>query len=437
MEMKRYRAATLREALDDVKREMGTSALIISTEKVRQEGILGLFGKDLVEVTAAAGSETTPERRAPVSKRQAPAQRMASAANAYAAGARTSSRADEALPSPSRLDEPLGAQLVEISRSLGELRQMYSTISSGRHTAPRPADPRVVQQLDEIRNLLEMPRSSALFTANTPAMNLLQRLIESGVDERLANRIVESCQLRVAGLSDAGREALAQVAHQALSRALAVTGDLIEQNTRGALALVGPTGVGKTTTIAKLAARAVARRKSVALISIDTFRIGAAEQLRIYARILGVPYHVVDKPVDIRRALASHADKDLILIDTIGSSPRDSARLDEMTPLIRADPQIQPHLVLAINTRSTDLARCREAYSRFSPKSLIFTKLDESNASGVMLDTVVLSKMAISYICFGQNVPEDIAPAVSADLARLILEQKLERVVPLTREVVA
>jgi flagellar biosynthesis protein FlhF len=421
MEMKRYRAATLRKALDDVKRELGSTALIISTEKVRQEGLLGLFGKDLVEVTAAAGSP-------PAASKPAPA--------AYASNAKAPVRSKEALrEAPGPGEEVLGGQLAEMSRNLTELRQMFHSLASQRHGAPA-ADPRLAQQIDEIRSLLEMPRSGGMFALDSPAMELLQKLLESGVDERLANRIVETCQMKLNGRRDAG-PALMSMAQQALSKTLAVTGDLIERPSRGVIALIGATGVGKTTTIAKLAARAVARRRSVALVSIDTFRIGAAEQLRIYARILGVPYHVVDEPSEMRRVLASHADKDLVFIDTIGSSPGDAKRLEEMARLIKADPQIQSHLVLAVNTRNADLARCRDAYTAFSPKSLIFTKLDESAASGVMLDVVVRARTAISYICFGQNVPEDIAPAISSDLARLILERKLDRIVPMMKEVVA
>jgi flagellar biosynthesis protein FlhF len=424
MDMKRYRAPSLRQALEDVKRELGPSALIISTEKVRQEGFLGLFGKDLVEVTAAAGSPPAVPKRTPPPDM------------AYRSNSKPAGRVGQAAPGMSRADETLGVQLTEISRSLGELRQMFYGLAAERHSPAAP-DPRIAQQIDEIRNLLDMPRSSALFALDSPAVELLQSLIESGVDERLASQIVETCQRKLAGLRDTKPEALLSVARQALTRALAVTGDLIERPGRSVIALIGATGVGKTTTIAKLAARAVARRKSVALVSIDTFRIGAAEQLRIYARILDVPYHVVDKPAEIRRVLASHADKDLVFIDTIGSSPGDADRIEEMARLIKADPQIQPHLVQAVNTRSADLTRCREVYSAFSPKSLIFTKLDESSASGVMLDAVVRARTPISYICFGQNVPEDIAPAVSADLARLVLERKLDRVIPMMKEVVA
>lgn len=436
MQVKRFRAESLREALDQVKKQMGPNAMIVSTDTVSAGGPFGLFPKEMVEVTATA--EAAPAKAAwtpPASAaRSAPAQ-PTSFATTYGTSGRVQKPPAPAHPEP-RMEEPATPQIAEIHQNLHELRQMFKSLAT-QPQGYQASEQRMEQHLEEIRGMLDLGRKSTSSALEASALDLLRRLLDSGVDERLASRLIEACQTKLRGVDERTPGAVMAVARTMISRLLATTSDLITAPGRHVIALLGATGVGKTTTIAKLAARAVAAKRSVALVSVDTFRIGAAEQLRIYARILGVPYHVAEKPADLVRVMAATADKDLVFIDTIGSAASDAKRLQEITQLLGADERIQSHMVLAINTRSADMARSIDAYTHLKPKSLMLTKLDESDSYGVMLDATARARLPISYVCYGQNVPEDIMPAGTADLSRLVLERKLERIVPPVREAVA
>jgi flagellar biosynthesis protein FlhF len=188
------------------------------------------------------------------------------------------------------------------------------------------------------------------------------------------------------------------------------------------LALIGPTGVGKTTTIAKLAAIAsVLKEKSVALITIDTFRVGAVDQLKTYADIISVPLEVARTPKELKNLLARHSDKDLVLIDTVGRSPYNKLQIAEMKGFLDACPDVLICLVLSVATNHRDLNEIISRYGKFSIDKLVFTKLDETRRYGNLINVANRLKKGLAYVTTGQNVPDDIEVPVPANLAHLIL----------------
>ena len=184
------------------------------------------------------------------------------------------------------------------------------------------------------------------------------------------------------------------------------------------VALVGPTGVGKTTTLAKLAARdVIEKHASVAVLSLDTFRIAAVEQLRAFAEMLQAPFDVIFTPQDLDQALARYADMDRIYIDTTGRSPRDENSLRTMQGYLRKHRGIDVRLCIPAGARRRDLERVREAFGIFRPSSLVLTKWDETEAPGEAVAMAIEHEMPLSHITNGQRVPEDLLLADPASIA--------------------
>lgn len=185
---------------------------------------------------------------------------------------------------------------------------------------------------------------------------------------------------------------------------------------------VGPTGVGKTTTIAKLAARlALFEHKKVGLITIDTYRIGAVEQLKTYGEIMGVPVATAMSPKELKEAVRTFEAQDVILIDTTGRPSHDAVRMQELRGFLEPVEDLTVCLVLSCTTRSRDLFRAVEDYRAVGYSQLVFTKLDETSARGVILEVARRTRQPVAYITNGQNVPDDLEKVDPEKLARLIL----------------
>ncbi len=188
------------------------------------------------------------------------------------------------------------------------------------------------------------------------------------------------------------------------------------------IALIGPTGVGKTTTVAKLAATFKLRHnKKVALVTLDTYRIAAVDQLRTYASIIGVPLHVVTSPNELTDKLAQCRDYDVVLIDTAGRAPRNDSRLLELSQFIEAAQPHEVHLVLSSTCTQTVLMDAVERFSKIRTDRIIFTKLDEAVTFGVVLNVARKVNKQLSYITTGQEVPHQIEPGHSDRLAALVM----------------
>ena len=191
---------------------------------------------------------------------------------------------------------------------------------------------------------------------------------------------------------------------------------------------IGPTGVGKTTTIAKIASKfKVEQEKKVALLTADTYRIAAAEQLRTYANILDTPLAIVYSPEDIGKEIARFEDYDLVLVDTAGFSHKNDAQREDMKRLLQSLPEQyerQVYLVLSSTTKYKDLLEITDIYQEFCCFHLIFTKLDETGAYGNILNIKLHTGAALSYVTTGQNVPDDIEVVDTQKLVKQLLGGK-------------
>ena len=190
------------------------------------------------------------------------------------------------------------------------------------------------------------------------------------------------------------------------------------------VALLGTTGVGKTTTLAKIAAKFVLeQRASVALITADTYRISAVEQLKTYSDILELPLEIVYNPQELAAAIERHRNKELILIDTAGRSQHNEYQMRELEEFLRVNPRIEKHLVISATTKYTDAKQIMNKFAQVNPDRIIFTKIDETGSLGMIVNLLNDNRYSLSYITTGQSVPDDIERASSEMLANLLLEK--------------
>jgi flagellar biosynthesis protein FlhF len=247
-------------------------------------------------------------------------------------------------------------------------------------------------------------------------MKLLKHLMTMGIGPVLCNEIADNLQ------ENSDFNILWRQAMRELSSRIPVTGDVVLQE-GGVVALVGPTGVGKTTTAAKLAARCVMRHgpKSVALVTMDNYRVAAHEQIRVYGRILGIPVRIASNEEELHDILQNLRSKRLVIIDTVGMSQRD-ARLNNQFSLLEKEDYIKNYLVLSAATQMQSLDESVKSFSSLNLDGCMLTKLDESTSLGGALSVAIQKNLPVSYVTDGQRVPEDIHPARQNNLVHSAVE---------------
>lgn len=361
-----FRAPTPRAALEAVKAALGDEAVILETREVKA----GLWGRAEIEVTAASPADPPPPSREGVDR---PPSRKSDGPETF---------------------EDLDKEVAALRRIIEELRAELRS--------PRPE-----------------PRGTPAVHVPPEAMRLYRRLVARGVEDGTAEELVRQA-LREA--SDASRAALEEAVRVSIARRIP-TGRAPwegERLTQRVLALVGPTGVGKTTTIAKLAARALLdARLKVQLITVDTYRIGASEHIGRYGEIMGIPVHVARDAAGLRQAMGRAAAADLVLVDTAGRT--DPNALAAQAQLLRTVPSLEVHLVLSAASGPREMAAAARRYRDYRPSHLVFSKLDEADGPGGILSAASVVNGVLSCLADGQRVPDDLHAASSARVADLVL----------------
>ncbi|RLB18215.1 MAG: protein FlhF [Deltaproteobacteria bacterium] len=261
---------------------------------------------------------------------------------------------------------------------------------------------------------------------NPGTMNLYAKLIRNGVDDHYARMFLERAGV-IKGDSSYDTNSIKKKTIKEIMKVVGIKNPFDSQNGRQIIAaFIGTTGVGKTTTIAKLAAQLMftAKRK-VGLISIDNYRIGAMEQLKTYASILGIPCFPAFNRKDLLFALKRMGGRDVVLIDTAGQSHYDKPRITELKNMIAGDPFISSHLLMSVSTTDTEMSKAATNFSPLEFQSYIFTKIDEAERCGSVINQIMKLPLPISYITTGQNVPEDIERANKKRILNLLFNKNL------------
>ena len=425
MRVKTFEAASMQDALDIVKREMGEEAFILSTRTRRRPAALGLGEETVIEVTAAVDEAA-----------QAPAKEQAVGAPPLTYGLRPSLEAPAPRTAPRPVREAARPQgpppsPVDLQPLRRELLEIKGAVAALKDNDTRNAT--ILEELDQLKTMLNRLQRQGMPPAQLQLppslLDLYGDLAANDVEPMIALRLCEYAQRALteqdgdaaAGNVDPERARL--FLRRVIADFIPVAPPIqLDPGKMRVAALVGPTGVGKTTTLAKLAAYAQLKLKQkVALLTLDTYRLAAVDQLQQYAQILQVPMHVALTVEDLRSAFRFYQDRALVLIDTPGHSPKDTEVLNQLRGLLDELPEVETHLVLSATTKPRDLSEIAARYEPLRPTRLLFTKLDETSTYGPILSTLVRVKRPLSYLGTGQEVPEALELATSRRVADLIL----------------
>jgi len=389
MQIKTFRAKTMQQALHLVRNELGAEAMVLHTRELHTGLIARIFHGRQIEIAASVEAATPAPKSQPLV--QSPVTTVT-------------------LSAEPTLEVNYRARYRDYFHQQDQQNQQNSGL----------AGDNALQTLAE--QLRERSHQSPSQQLPAAIFEIYTDMIESDIEEHLAQELVERLRNN-ANVDTNCRTSMQAELVQMLADELTVCGPIEASPGQGrVVALVGPTGVGKTTTIAKLAANYRLREnKRVGLITVDTYRIAAVEQLRTYAEIIDLPMEVVSTPREMREAIARMSDLDLLLMDTAGRSPRDEVKIQELKSMLAEAEPDEVHLVLSAVGGARSLATTAERFSTVGTTALLLTKLDEATALGNLLSITRNCGLPLSYLTDGQNVPDDIQVAKPKQLAQMIL----------------
>ena len=426
MDLKRYRVNNIKEALKFIKRDLGPDALIISTRQVKdRKGAFGMFSKSILEVTAASNENRRKDKKLnnTTTKALKSYEDTSDVKGEILEGTFLKPKTKSLLPysqETTNLMQPLQKELQGIRLTLGDLTSQSNDFDDQLFGELK-------QELGEMRNILHI-LASRTETINEPILpeNLLliyQQMKFSGIEEKFAKKLILEAQRNI---DEKNLENYAYVKiflARMLMKIIKINKGIESlKNPQRIMALLGPTGVGKTTTIGKIASeQSIQYKRKVALISYDTNYRTSTEKIRTFAKMINVPFSVVKNKKELNSLIKSYEHFDTILIDTCGCSQRNDLKLFEMRDIFDERGRIHNSLVLSSTSKDGDMNEVTRKFGCMPIDSIIFTKLDESATYGSLFNHAIRFKKPISYLTLGQKVPEDIETASKERLVDLLL----------------
>lgn len=373
MIIKRYLVKDMNEAMTRIRYELGKDAIIVSQRKVKQSGIKGIFSPKLIEVTAALenGKAKKEEKKTEDESLKESVDTLKNIFKVSTENLKSDQKAFEASSLKTKENYLIDDEVKEMKSILGEILK---------NTKPK----------EDVDKFMKMVTDLDL---NPEYVNELRQLWENSEEE--------------------------------FKEAIEKDINIFEGNIQGRVVVVGPTGVGKTTTIAKLAGRlALIHNKKVGLITIDTYRIGAVEQLRTYAEIMNIPFKVVITIKEMEEAIKEMEDLDVVLIDTTGRSSKNSMQISELRAFVQKAEPNHTLMVISSTTKDADITTILSGYKKLYYDKVVITKLDETTTYGAIHTILKESKKPLAYITTGQNVPDDIRVPSKKEIINLIFGEE-------------
>lgn len=403
MIIKKFQANTETEAILLAKEELGKDAIVMNIKTITPKGIYKLFRKGSVEITAAVDDSAAPH--ATVKKEFTLPDK-----NSYKFNSGFLSEKQENPPNKDKSETDDKGDTSAIEKKLNNLQDLLEKQLQDKRTEEKSDEKKAEAKAEEDKK--------------PPYFQLIyNQLVRNEMDEKYVNQILNEIENKFK--KDISIDNVLANVYQKIILKLGQpqTIELLENKTKMVF-FIGPTGVGKTTTIAKIASSLkLSKKAKVAMLTSDTYRIAAVEQLRTYANILGVPMKVVYTEDEIALAKEEFKDYDVILIDTAGRSHKNREQRDDIEKLIQSvnEEDREVYLVLSATTKYKDLIRITECYSEITNYRLIFTKLDETISVGNIFNIKMLTSADLSYTTYGQNVPDDIGKIDTQETAKKLL----------------